>query len=33
VINVPFESKVTISGKVVTEGDEVFVEAYGLRYS
>jgi len=32
VVNVPLESKVTVSGKIVTEGDEVFLEASGLRY-
>jgi hypothetical protein len=32
VVNVPLESKVTVSGKIVTEGDEVFLEASGLCY-
>jgi len=32
VVNVPLESKVTVAGKIVTEGDEVFIEASGLRY-
>jgi hypothetical protein len=32
VVNVPLESKVTVAGKIVTEGDEVFLEASGLRY-
>jgi hypothetical protein len=32
VVNVPLESKVTVAGKIVTEGDEVLIEASGLRY-
>lgn len=32
VVNVPLESKVTVSGRIVTEGDEVLIEATGLRY-
>jgi uncharacterized protein YdeI (BOF family) len=32
VVNVPLESKITVAGKIVTEGDEVFLEASGLRY-
>lgn len=32
VVNVPLESEVTVSGKIVTEGDEVLIEASGLRY-
>src|SRR5579859_7687905 len=32
VVNVPLESKVTVAGKIVTEGDEVLLEASGLRY-
>ena len=32
VVNVPLESKMTVSGKIVTEGDETLVEASGVRY-
>ena len=32
VVNVPLESKVTVSGKIATEGDETFIQASGLRY-
>lgn len=32
VVNVPLETKVTVSGKIVTEGDEPVIEATGLRY-
>ncbi len=32
VVNVPLESKVTVAGKIVSEGDEVVLEASGLRY-
>ena len=32
VVNVPLDTKVTVGGKIVTEGDEVFLEATGLRY-
>lgn len=32
VVNVPLESNVTVAGKIVTEGDEVLIEASGLRY-
>ena len=32
VVNVPLESKVTVGGKIVTVGDEVVLEASGLRY-
>jgi len=32
VVNVPLETKITISGRIVNEGDEVLVEASGLRY-
>ena len=32
VVNVPLESKVTVTGKIVTEGDEVLLEASGLLY-
>jgi len=32
VVNVPTESHVTVSGKVVTVGDEVLIEAAGIRY-
>lgn len=32
VVNVPLETKVTVSGKIVTEGDDVFIQASGLQY-
>ncbi len=32
VVNVPLETKITVSGKIVNEGDEVLIEASGLRY-
>ena len=32
VVNVPLETKVTVSGKIVTDGDEPLIEATGLRY-
>jgi len=32
VVNVPLESKVTVAGKVVAEGDDVIIEATGVRY-
>ena len=32
VVNVPLESKVTVMGKIVTEGDDVHLEASGLRF-
>lgn len=32
VVNVPLESKVTVAGKIVSEGDQVVLEASGLRY-
>lgn len=32
VVNVPTESEVTVSGKVVALGDEVLIEAAGIRY-
>jgi uncharacterized protein YdeI (BOF family) len=32
VVNVPLDSKVTVAGKIVTEGDEVLLEASGVRY-
>ena len=32
VVNVPLESKVTVAGKIVMEGDETVIEAEGLRY-
>ena len=32
VVDVPLESTVTVSGKVVTEGDEVVIQATGVRY-
>ncbi|HEV2393709.1 MAG TPA: hypothetical protein VG146_15255 [Verrucomicrobiae bacterium] len=32
VVNVPLETKLTVSGKIVTEGDEVSIQASGIRY-
>lgn len=32
VVNVPLQSTVTVAGKLVTDGDEVRLEATGLRY-
>ena len=32
VVKVPLESKVTVAGKVIAEGDEVVIEATGIRY-
>ena len=32
VVNVPLESQLTVAGKVVAEGDEVVIEATGIRY-
>ena len=32
VVNVPLETKVTVMGKIVTEGDDVHLEASGLRF-
>jgi uncharacterized protein YdeI (BOF family) len=32
VVNVPLQTTVTVSGKVVTESDDVSVQASGLRY-
>src|SRR5262245_42533232 len=32
VVKVPLESQVTVSGKVVADGDEVVIEATGVRY-
>ncbi len=32
VVNVPLERQVTVSGRIVTEGDETLIEATGLRY-
>jgi uncharacterized protein YdeI (BOF family) len=32
VVNVPLQSKLTVAGKIRTEGDEVIVEATGIRY-
>jgi hypothetical protein len=32
VVNVPLESKVTVAGKIVSMGDEVVLEASGVRY-
>ena len=32
VVNVPMESRVTVAGKVVADGDDVMIEATGVRY-
>ena len=32
VVNVPLESQMTVAGKAVAEGDEVMMEAAGIRY-
>lgn len=32
VVNVPLEGTVTVAGKVVADGDQIAVEATGLRY-
>ena len=32
VVNVPLETKLTVAGKIVTEGNETSLEATGLRY-
>src|SRR5690349_11672831 len=32
VVSVPLESKVTVMGKIVTEGDDAHLEASGLRF-
>jgi len=32
VVNVPLESRMTVAGKAVAEGDEVMMEATGIRY-
>jgi uncharacterized protein YdeI (BOF family) len=32
VVNVPLETRVSVTGTVVTESDEVFIAATGLRY-
>jgi len=32
VVNVPLESPMTVAGKAVAEGDEVLIEAAGIRY-
>ena len=32
VVKVPLESQVTVAGKVVADGDEVVIEATGVRY-
>jgi hypothetical protein len=32
VVKVPLETRVTITGTVITESDEVFIAATGLRY-
>ena len=32
VVNVPLDAQVTVAGKIISEGDEVVLEASGLRY-
>ncbi len=32
VVNVPLESTLTVAGKVVAEGDQIVLEASGIRY-
>ena len=32
VVDVPLERQVTVAGKVVADGDDVMVEATGIRY-
>lgn len=32
VVKVPLESKVTVAGKVIADGDEIVIEATGIRY-
>jgi len=32
VVNVPLDTKVTVAGKIVMDGDEAVLEAEGLRY-
>ena len=32
VVNVPLDSQMTVAGKAVAEGDEVVIEAAGIRY-
>jgi len=32
VVNVPLDSQMTVAGKAVAEGDEVMIEATGIRY-
>jgi len=32
VVNVPLDTQMTVAGKAVAEGDEVMIEATGLRY-
>src|SRR5882672_233574 len=32
VVNVPLETKMTVAGKIVAEGDGVAIEATGIRY-
>ena len=32
VVNVPLETKLTVSGKIVAEGNEIAIEATGIRY-
>ena len=32
VVNVPLQAKLTVSGKIVVEGDDLAIEATGVRY-
>jgi uncharacterized protein YdeI (BOF family) len=32
VVNIPLESQLTVAGRIVTQGDEIEIEATGLRY-
>ena len=32
VVDVPLETKITVSGKVVADGNDVQIEATGIRY-
>lgn len=32
VVNIPLESQVTVAGKVIADGDDVILEATGIRY-
>jgi hypothetical protein len=31
-VNVPLDSKITVAGKILSEGNEFVLEASGLRY-